>query len=195
MDKRILFRVTQTDLWHCVACINPLQNIFKIYLLFHSISTMEKCPNLSFCIRYTLLYSQCRYRCTYQFAGSVFLSTFRFRSETFAYSLEWGWSSVAPDLDQRVNGRITLPWSLKKMSGLRLLELTLVTTTLTGNNWTKNHQEYNCALSFFHPWVNTPCPGQWASAMVDVTGSVLPTHEFSHARGICSCTRGKLHCT
>lgn len=164
-------------------------------LCYFTAFLLLKLPKFIFYIRYTLLYSQSRYRCTYQFARSVFLSTFRFRSETFAYSLEWGWSSVAPDLDQRVNGRITLPWSLEKMSVLRLLELTLVTTTLTGNNWTKNHQEYNHALSFFHPRVNTPCPGQWVSAMVDVTGSVLPTHDFSHAGGIWSCTRGKLHCT
>lgn len=156
----------------------PLKS-HQIYLLHHL---------------YTLLYSRCRYRCTHQFARSVFLTTLRFSSETFAYSLESGWSSVVPDPDQRVNGRITSPWSLKNPSVLRLLELTLVTGTSTGNNWTKNHRECNCSLPFFHPWVNTPCPDQWVSTTMDVTGSVLPKHEFSHAGAIWSCTCGNPHC-
>lgn len=117
-----------------------------------------------------------------------------FSSETFAYSLESSWSSVVPDPDQRVNGRITSPWSLKNLSVLRLLELTLVTATSTGSNWTKNHQECNSSSPFFHFWVNTQSPGQWVSTMMDVAGSVLPKHEFSHAGGIWSYTSGKLHC-
>lgn len=117
-----------------------------------------------------------------------------FSSRKFAYSLESGWSSVVPDPDQRVNGRITSPWSLKNLSVPRLLKLTLPTTTLTGNNWTKSHQECNCSSPFFHSWVNTQCPGQWVSATMGVTGSVLPKREFYHAGRIWSCTCGKLHC-
>lgn len=119
---------------------------------------------------------------THQFARSVFLTTLRLSREIFAYSLESGWSSVVSDPDQRVNGRITSPWSLENLSVLRLLMLTLVTTTLTGNNWTKkNHPECNCALLFFHPWANTQCPGPWVSATVcclNAIGSVSTKQDF-----------------
>lgn len=117
-------------------------------LFFYSTPNTKKSPNLSF-KSHLLPYILSTVTDLHTNLQDLFSWPLRLHSETFAYSLESGWSSVVSDPDQRVSGRIMPPWSPKNLSAMRLLKLTSVTAISTGNNWLKNHQECACTSFIF----------------------------------------------